>query len=298
MMAGGMRNWFEDLPGVSGADALTAALLQRWPDRAMDGRLQDLRFCPVVASELYQVARFLPVTVVAQPGGVMVMVDLRPDILRRPAFGADGSYQRSYRPMVSRLLPFVATRTGGILRLRDDTQLEEPQRPPELQRQIGQMLTAQAAGLRMLTAAADLLLAAGLLVEVEAGEGEAGEGGGGEYRPLPHGRKDEAARLAAGLPAQADGFLALRLLAVLEFSDLHRQEYRPAVSDAESLRVLSGRNEALRRQTFLIEEELLDFSGLQSPAPIAVPTPEAGSDASSEAGPDSSAGGASKAAAG
>lgn len=254
-----MQVWYDDLPGVTGAEPLTGALLQHWPDRAMDSRLPHLRFCPVVASELYQLARALPVTVVAQPDGPMVMADLRPAILRRPVFDGDGNFQRSYRPMVMRLMPFASTRAGGLIRLCDDTQLEETPRPAELQRQIAQMLTVQAAGVRLLAAAAQVLLDAGLLAEAAAGD----------YRPLPRERQEDVARMVAGLPAQAEGFLALRLLAVLEFSDLHRQEYRPAVSDAESLRVLSGRNEALRRQTFLMQDELLDFSGLHSPAPAA-----------------------------
>ncbi len=249
-----MGHWFDDLPDVTGGQPLDAGLLQRWPDRAMDGRLHHLRFCPVVAAELYQLARFLPVTVVEQPEGVMVMADLRPDILRRPAFAEDGSFQRNYRPLVTRLLPFAVTRAGGMIRLRDDCIQPEPDRPAELQRQISQMLAAQAAGVRMLTEAADLLLSEGLLQRQDDGA---------EWRPLSADLAEEARRAAGNLPARPGSFLALRLLAVLEFSHLHRQEHRPAQSDAESLSRLSGRNEALRRQTFLLQDDQLDFSQLQ-----------------------------------
>lgn len=249
-----MSHWFDDLPDVAGGQPLDAAGLQRWPDRAMDGRLHHLRFCPVVAAELYQLARFLPVTVVEQPDGVMVMADLRPDILRRPAFAEDGSFQRSYRPQVTRLLPFVATRAGAVIRLQDSLIQPEPERPAELQRQLSQMLAAQAAGVRMLTEAADLLVSEGVLMR---------QGEGPEWRPFPADRADEARRAAGNLPARPGSFLALRLLAVLEFSHLHRQEHRPAQSDAESLSRLSGRNEALRRQTFLMQDDQLDFSQLQ-----------------------------------
>lgn len=248
-----MAHWFDDLPEVTGGLPLDAAGLQRWPDRAMDARLHHLRFCPVIASELYQLARFLPVTVVDQPDGVMVMADLRPQILRRPAFAEDGSFQRSYRPMVSRLLPFAVTRAGVAIRLQDGLVQPEPDRLPELQTQISHMLAAQAAGVRMLTEAAELLLSEGLLVR----EGEAPE-----WRPLPVDQAEEARRACANLPARPGSFLALRLLAVLEFSHLHRQEHRPAQSDAESLSRLAGRNEALRRQTFLLRDDQLDFSHL------------------------------------
>lgn len=257
-----MAHWFDDLPDVAGGQPLEAALLQHWPDRAMDGRLRHLRFCPVVAPELYQLARFLPVTVVEQPEGVMVMADLRPEILRRPAFAEDGSFQRSYRPQVTRLLPFAVTRAGGVIRLQDGLIQPEPDRPPELQQQISHMLAAQAAGVRMLTEAADLLLSEGLLLRQDEGP---------EWRPLPADQAEEARRAAGNLPARPSSFLALRLLAVLDFSHLHRQQHRPAQSDAESLSRLSGRNEALRRQTFLLQDDQLDFSQLLQPAPAADP---------------------------
>lgn len=253
-----MGDWFDDLPDVAGARPLDGAQLQRWPDRAMDSRLVNLRFSPVVMAEMYQLARFFPVTVIDQPEGVMVMADWRPEKLRRPVFAEDGSFQRGYRPMVTRLLPFAVSRSGAALRLQDGLIQPEPERPAALQQQIAQMLAGQGAGVRQLSEAADLLCAEGLLQQ---------QGDDPEWRPLAAEQADEVQRRCANLPALPVAFLALRLLAVMEFSHLHRQEHRPAQSDAESLSLLAGRHEVLRRQTFLLQDDQLDFSQFRAPAP-------------------------------
>ncbi len=254
-----MKHWFDDLPGVTGYRPLEPALLVAWPDRAMDRRLHHLRYCPVLPQELYQIARHFPLLVVNQPDGPMVMAELASDRLRRPAFDSDGRYLRSYRPLVSRLLPFVATPRGEVLRLTDELSPPEPERPEELRRQIVQMVRAQASGLARMTEAATVLLEDGLLVQASKPSEE--------WHPAPDDLMTETVSAAANLPVRPSSFLALRLLAVLEFSALHRRETRASRSDADSLRELLGRNEALKRQTFLIRDDMLDFSGLVRPFP-------------------------------
>ncbi|RID90378.1 hypothetical protein D2N39_18615 [Gemmobacter lutimaris] len=257
-----MTHWFDDLPGVTGALPLDQGLLAAWPDRAMEARLCHLRHCPVLPQELYQIARHLPLVVVDQPGGPLVMAELAPGRLRRPAFDAEGRYLRSYRPLVSRLLPFCAAPGGELLRLTDPGAPAGPDRPEDLRRQIVQMLRAQAAGLTRMAEAAQILVEEGLLVR---GSDPAMP----EWVPPPEDLAAETAGAAANLPPVPASFLALRLLAVLEFSALHRRETQARRSDADSLRELLGRNEALRRQTFLIRDDLLDFSAFAPPAPAA-----------------------------
>lgn len=245
-----MSLWFHDIPGVTGAEDLDSRRLASWPDRAMDDRLHHLRFCPVVPSELYQIARHLPLTVIDQPDGPMVMADLRAEALRQPAFDAEGRFQRSYRPAVTRLLPFCTSAQGALLRLSDKIAPPGPERPAELQQQVARMLGTQAVGLGRLAEAASLLIAEGLL------QGTA-EGDLIDWRPCP---SEQAA--AANLPPRPEAFLALRLLAVVEFSAMHRREDRGRRSGTDSLRGLLSRNEALRRRVFLTRDEMLDFSAL------------------------------------
>ncbi|WP_167620209.1 SapC family protein [Paracoccus ravus] len=263
-----MRHWFEDLPGVTGFRPVEPALLAAWPDRAMEARLQHLRYCPVLPQELYQVARQLPLVVVAQPTGPMLMAELASEGLRQPAFDAEGRFLRSYRPLVSRLLPFCAMPGGETLRLTDETAPPGPERAEDLQRQIVQMLRGQAAGLSRLSEAASLLIDEGLLAEAPGNGMRDGDPARVRaWHPAPADLDAETAAAAANLAAMPVSFLALRMLGAIEFSALHRREAPVRRSDADSLRELLGRNEALRRQTFLTRDEMLDFSGLVSPAP-------------------------------
>lgn len=248
-----MSVWFLDIPGITGGETLSAQRLASWPDRAMDDRLHHLRVCPVVPSELYQIARHLPVTVVDQADGPMVMVDLRTEMLRQPAFDSDGRLQRSYRPAVTRLLPFCTSAQGALLRLSDEVAPPGPERPAELQQQVAQMLRAQAAGLGRLAEAAGLLISEGLLQR-------SAEGDLAEWRPMSP--EQDGATVAANLAPRPESFLALRLLAVIEFSAMHRREDRGRRPNADSLRGLLSRNEALRRRIFLTRDEMLDFSAL------------------------------------
>ena len=70
--------------------------------------------------------------------------------------------------------------------------------------------------------------------------------------------------IAANLAARPEAFLALRLLAVLEFSAMHRREGRGRRPGTDTLRGLLSRNEALRRRIFLTRDEMLDFSALSA----------------------------------
>lgn len=263
--------WYADFPRIVGAQPLTRELIARWPDRALEARLHHLRFCPVVLSELYLMARHLPLTVVDDGVDPMVMVDLRADVLRRPAFASDGRFLRNQLPAVTRLLPFCSSGSGTVLRLIDTIDMPEPQRPAELQDRILQLLGGQAASIRGLSAAARLLLASGLLTEVSAPM----QDGVTEWRPLRTSSAPDFVSVVAGLPAGPDTFLALRLLMVLEFSDQHRQESRRSDNSAENLHHLLRRNEALRMQPFLVSDTMLEFSGLgppeTSPAESAAP---------------------------
>ena len=121
------------------------------------------------------------------------------------------------------------------------------------------MVRAQASGLARMTEAATVLLEDGLLVQASKPSEE--------WHPAPDDLMTETVSAAANLPVRPSSFLALRLLAVLEFSALHRRETRASRSDADSLRELLGRNEALKRQTFLIRDDMLDSSGLVRPFP-------------------------------
>jgi hypothetical protein len=253
-----MSPWYLDLPGVTGRETLSSQSLASWPDRAMDDRLRHLRVCPVVPSELYQIARHLPVTVVDQADGPMVMVDLRTEVLRQPAFDSDGRLQRSYRPAVTRLLPFCASTQGALLRLSDEAAPPGPERPAELQQQVAQMLRAQAAGLGRLAEAAGLLISEGLLQRPA-------EGGMVEWRPMSP--EQDGATVVANLAPRPESFLALRLLAVMEFSSMHRRDDRERRPGPDSLRGLLSRNEALRRRVFLTRDEMLDFSALTAGSP-------------------------------
>jgi|GEM_PF-6226014 len=261
-----MRHWFSDLPGVSGSRPLNADLLQAWPDRAMDARLGHLRYCPILPQELYQVARHFPLVVIDQPGGPLVAAELDAERLRRPAFDAEGRFLRSYRPMVTRLLPFCSTADGALIRLSDETAAPGPERPAELRGQLAQMLRAQAKGMARMSEAASLLIDEGLLAQAPGLAGSDGQAIP-EWCPAPEELEAETRASAANLAPLPAAFLALRILAVLEFSAMHRRQTKAPRSDADSLRALLGRNEALQRQTFMIRDELLDFSGFVSPAP-------------------------------
>jgi hypothetical protein len=254
--------WYTDFPGIVGAEPLRRDLLACWPDRGLETRLHHLRFCPVVLSELYLMARHLPLTVVDDGVDPMVMVDLRSDVLRRPAFASDGRFLRNQLPAVTRLLPFCSGASGTVMRLIDTIDMPEPQRAVDLQDRIIQMLEAQAASVRGLSAAARLLLTSGFLTGVSAPLQE----GVTEWRPLRSASGSDLASVAANLPAGPDTFLALRLLMVLEFADQHRQESRRSDNSSENLHHFLRRNEALRMQPFLVDDVLLDFSGLVPPA--------------------------------
>lgn len=251
-----MTPWYCDIPGVTGAEPLVSERISSWPDRAMDDRLHHLRICPVIPQEMYQIARHLPLSVIDQHDGPMVMADLRADVLRQPAFDAEGRLLRSYRPAITRLFPFCSTPGGELVRLTDSIAPHGPERPAELQRQVAQMLRGQAAGLARLTEAAALLIAEGFLMRPDDGAKE-------EWRPLAPGQEEPAA-IAANLAARPEAFLALRLLAVLEFSAMHRREGRGRRPGTDTLRGLLSRNEALRRRIFLTRDEMLDFSALSA----------------------------------
>lgn len=250
--------WFEVFPGVTGADPLSDGALASWPDRAFDDRLHHLRACPVVLTELYQIARHFPLVVRDEEGDLTLMADLRSETLRRPAFDASGRFASGYRPLATRLLPFVATASGGAIRLRDTLSMPEPERPVALRQQVAQMLQAHAAGHRKLGGAVRLLIARRYLVSNETD----GDGPGCDWLPAPS--SPQGARQDMAMDSRKGEFLALRLLAVMEFSAMHRRNAPPRGVVAERFRDWMSRDEVLRRQTFLSTDEMIDFSHLTS----------------------------------
>ncbi|PYF07461.1 SapC protein [Rhodobacter viridis] len=249
--------WYDDLPLIDGAEPLTESLLARWPDRGCEDRLRHLRVCPVVTAELYQLARHLAVTVIDQPAGPMVAAMLRSEELRRPVFAEDGSYLRSYMPTACRLLPFVTGPDGAQGRLRDAADLPEPERTEAQRDQLRGLLRGQGAAMLSLSAAAGVLIAAGLLVRVPQFAGH--------WRPLPQAEAAESHARAAALGGTAQDFLALRLLAVIEFSSLHLRPLPGQSALPEPTTDLRQRLDPLNARPFLIHEEALDFSALRGP---------------------------------
>ena len=249
--------WYDDLAGVSGAEILTEDRLKAWPDRAMDNRLNQLRYCPVIASEIYQLARHLPLILIEEDGQPCVMVDFRAETLRRPAFDAEGRLLRSYRPAVTRLLPYFTTPQGRPMRLVDTAGPPDISRPPELRQSLALMLRDQGIGVRLLSEAAEILVSEGLVTPGQIGNGPL------EWHPLLSSAPRPSSHRPSlpGTPTPAH-FRALRLLAVLEFSQVHRREPPPQGGESRQLQSLLSRDEALRKQTFLIQDDLIDFSAL------------------------------------
>lgn len=160
----------------------------------------------------------------------------------------------SVPPLSSTLLHFCTTPSGELMRPTDETEPPRPDRSEYLRRQIVQMLRAQAAGLARMSEATTVLVEEGLLAQVTGTAGSSSE-----WDSAPEELDTETVGVAANLSAVSTSFLALRLLGVLKFSALHRRETRARRSDADSLRELLGRNEALKRQTFLIHDDMLEF---------------------------------------
>lgn len=265
--------WCAALPGVTGAVALDASSLESWPDRALDDRLQHLQFCPVTLQELYQIVRFLPLVVLDGPDGPMVMADLRSRTLRRPAFDRDGQLQLGYRPAATRLLPFLSQPDGQALRLTLAASAPDQLRPPELRQQILQMLSIQIAGYQRLQAAARLLIARGYLSPGSAvadaepaadpatdpamHEGAGLRLSGREWLPAT-----EQPEAAIGDSAGPDGPLALRLLAAIEFSQMHRRQPQRSRMPMDRLRDRLGRDDVLRQALFIDGSDSIDFSSI------------------------------------
>lgn len=253
--------WFETLPGVTGADPLSDGALAAWPDRAFDDRLSHLRACPVVLSELYMIARHFPLIVRDEDGDPTLSADLRPEVLRRTPFDMSGRFAGGYRPLATRLLPFAATAAGGALRLRDTRPLSEVERPAALQQQVAQSLQSQAAGNKLLGAAVRLLIARGHLVAAEAGYDVPDHGAPPTLSPPQDVTRADPDQGADSSGSEVE-FLALRVLAVMEFSSIHRRTTPPRAIASARVGNLITRDQALRRQNFLSQDEMIDFSRL------------------------------------
>lgn len=256
--------WYDALPGVRGAELLRDDLLAHWPDRAFDDRLCRLQFCPVVLTEIYQVARHYPLSVIEGGTGPMVVIDLRPDVLLRPAFTEDGALAGAYRPFVTRLLPFFCEPGVGPMRLIDDLAQAGPERPEGLRSQVREALLAQQAGQFRLQGAARLALARGLL-RPEAGLAQPGPRlWRASAGPVDHAEFGLGSGEQMDPASLAELALAMRLVAVMEFSERHRRADGAVALPQGAARDLLRRDDALRDQTFLSDGGLVDFTQLQA----------------------------------
>ncbi|QYZ70051.1 hypothetical protein [Neotabrizicola shimadae] len=254
--------WYDVLPGVRGAEPLDDGGLVAWADRQFDDRLRHLRFCPVILTEVYQIARHLPLTVVDCSVGPVVMADLRPESLARPAFTQDGRFACGYRPLATRLLPFFAEPGGRLMRLVDDHAVPGSARPEELRRRVQDMLIAQQTGHLRLLAAARIAVKRGLLCAAPAAEGL----DAGYWLPNPEVAVGHEVAEALGDPCESDDLsdhaLALRLVAVMEYSVRHRRVEILKPARGPAMRPELQRENVLRQQSFLSNDVLLDFTAL------------------------------------
>jgi hypothetical protein len=245
-----MRRWWDDLPGVTEAGDLTPAALAGWPDRAMEGRLARLSFCPVALSELYTIAQHLPLAVVASPAGPELVADLRRDVLQRPAFDAEGRIALPYRPVAMRQLPFLVEPDGTILRLVDADAEAEPDvpRPAELQKRLVSILGAQVDGRRRMTRALQEAIRAGLVARTVPGD-----------RTAP---MTVTARAAEDRIDDCADPLALRVVAVMLYAQKNRRNAAAVVTPGLRARLSLVRDDALRERPFLSDDETIDFARL------------------------------------
>lgn len=244
-----MTRWWDDLPGVTGAHGLTPAALSGWPDRAMEGRLSRLSFCPVVLSELYTIAQHLPLVVADGPAGPELVADLRRDVLQRPAFDAEGRITLPYRPVAMRQLPFVVDADGTIMRLADSRAEPDVARSTELQKRLVSILAAQVDSRRRMTGALRIATKAGLV----APPVRATAGAPLEVTPLAAEDRIDG----------CDDPLALRLVTVMLFAQKNRRQANQIASPGLRARLSLVRDDALRDRPFLSDDDAIDFSRLR-----------------------------------
>lgn len=241
--------WYDALPGVTGKAPLSDATLAAWPDRAMEDRLHNLSFCPVFLSEIYLLAQHLPMTVLDGPAGPELVMDLRPDRLQRPAFGADNRLILPYRPLVLRMLPFFVETDGEIWRLEDTEGETGPARPLDLQKRLCAILGAQVEGRVRMRTSLSRLIDDGFLIPA----GGADEGHAGEFMIDTR---------ALGGQRACEDFLGMRILHAMLFS-LNNLKSRVLIPDAEMRARLSlMRDDRLRQRPFLSDDDSIDFDRL------------------------------------
>jgi hypothetical protein len=243
-----MTRWWDAMPGVTGAAELSSSALAGWPDRAMEDRLHRLSFCPVVLSEIYSVAQHLPLAVIETPTGPELVTDLRREILRQPAFDAEGRIRLPYRPVAMRQLPFVVEPDGTIVRLADTGAEPDVARSVELQKRLVSILAAQVEGRRRMTRALAAAIRAGLVARVPGDD--------------PEGPLMVTSLAAEDAVPEGPDPLALRLVAVMLYAQKNRHPAASTVTSALRARLSLVRDDALRDRPFLSEDEAIDFSRL------------------------------------
>lgn len=245
-----MTRWYDAIPGVTGTTSLSDATLSNWPDKAMETRLHDLDFCPIMLSELYIVARHLPMTVIESPAGPELVADLRPDRARRAAFDADGKYVLPYRPVALRMLPFFVETDGNILRMTDLSGELGPARPLELQKRLCSFLGGQVSGrLRMRTSLQYLMDSMILLPATKNGDARVGE------------LQIDIPTLSAKHQICTD-FLGLRIINSILFAVQNLKSGLVQSYAGPRARLSLVRDDAIRQRPFLTDASTIDFDKL------------------------------------
>ncbi len=255
-----MSRWYDAIPGVTGKMPLSDATLSAWPDRAMEGRLHHLSFCPVALTEVYAVAQQIALTIIDSPAGPELVADLRADRLLRPAFAADGKWALAYRPLVLRMLPFFVENDGSIWRIEDADGEAGPDRPLDLQKRLCNILGGQVAGRRKLSDSLTYLIENDFLEPVENPADPA----------IPEWQVVTRAMSGSRV---CDDFLGMRLLHAMVFSTQNLKTRGPLQDQTVIARLSLARDDLMRKRPFLTDGDTIDFdrlfgSGGEAGAPV------------------------------
>jgi len=249
-----MSRWYDAIPGVTGKMPLSDATLSAWPDRAMEGRLHHLSFCPVALTEVYAVAQQIALTIIDSPAGPELVADLRADRLLRPAFAADGKWVLAYRPNVLRMLPFFVENDGSIWRIDDANGEPSPDRPLDLQKRLCSILGAQVSGRLKLRESLTYLIENEFLEPVENPADPA----------IPEWQVVSRAMSGSRI---CEDFLAMRLLHAMVFSTQHLKTRAPLQDQTVIARLSLARDDLMRKRPFLMESDTIDFDKLLGERP-------------------------------
>ncbi len=146
-----MPEWFEDLPGSSGATEVAGTDVSAWQDHAFADDIRKLNFVPITTSEMLLVAQHLPLTVRKVQDHFNLYADLRQTKLKRAPFDANGNWAFGYKPIALRLLPFGVSAAGEIIRIADTNPTQDIPRESQEIATLFRFLKDVAAGSRRLS---------------------------------------------------------------------------------------------------------------------------------------------------